>query len=95
MAKGCLQFIYEYAKPLIELKQYLPALINYCLKMVSLEKLRSLALNTIFEICQYCKTQFTDNEITPLFYFLQNNYSQLASEHASKLLEAAGIVALV
>ncbi len=51
LAKGCLQFIYEFAKAIIELKQYLPALIQYCLKMVSNEKLRGLALNTIFEIC--------------------------------------------
>ena len=63
--------------------------------MVSHEKLRGLALNTIFEICQYCKTQFTDNEITPLYHYLQTNYSQLATEHASKLVEAAGIVASV
>jgi hypothetical protein len=95
LAKGCLQYIYEYAKPLIELKKYLPALIQYCLKMISHEKLRGLALNTIFEICQYCKAQFTDNEITPLYHYLQNNYPQLASEHASKLVEAAGIVASV
>lgn len=95
LVRACLQFVYETAQPLKELKQFINSLIDYCLRMVAHQKLRSLALNTIFEICQYCNTQFTEQEITPLYHYLQNNYADLATEHASKLVEAAGIVAAV
>ena len=59
------------------------------------ENLRGVALNAIYEVCLYCKLQFTDKEIAPLYLFLQKNYQIFKTEHAAKLVEAAGIVASV
>jgi len=54
-----------------------------------------VALNAIYEVCLYCKLQFSDKEIAPLYLFLQQNYQILKTEHSAKLVEAAGIIASV
>lgn len=77
------------------MKQEIGPVLAFSCAQVNNERLRTLALNAISGICDFCQTQFTEAEIGPLITFCQQYYDVMSSEHASKLVYSAGTIASV
>lgn len=95
LQRACLQFISELASPLIELRDKIGGTLSFCYQQAQIERMRTLAMEAVLCICEYTQTCLKQEEITPLFTFVQTTYQHLSQEHASKLIQAAGIIASV
>jgi CTP:phosphocholine cytidylyltransferase-like protein len=81
------------ASALVEMKEHISPVLEYCLTAAKNERLRSLALNAVEQMSIYCQVLFSQADTQLLFSFMQESYASLSVEHAQKLIRAAGNVA--
>lgn len=71
LAKSAILFIEQAAKILIEFKQHSSAIVNYLFTVfTSHSRLQVKTLDTLLELCTYCKYQFSSDVVSAMHSFL-------------------------
>ena len=88
VSRSVMLFIDQAAKLLIDFRQQAAGVISYLFRaFISHPKLQSLAVKTLREYSQYCKSLFTLEIVASIHSFLSQHYALLSLEHAQMLAE--------
>ena len=70
-------------------KEYHSQLLQYLLTVFwTFDKLQTIALEAMLELCVYCKCSFKAEDMHLLHQFLTQHYAALSLDHATTLMKA-------